>query len=105
MITSIFDNFDTNAIRVPIENPLRKLSIGTGIVFMRKLPTVFRMANQTTTYVVEIFLYVWHSRKSYVNFDAIWIGSEIIDFGHLYNTLTNMVDNFRIKTILVPIES
>ena len=41
----------------------------------------------------------------YVNFDAIWIGTGFIDFGHFHNARTNMVDNFRIKTILVPIES
>ena len=48
---------------------------------------------------------MWHSRFSYVNFDTVWIGTGDIDFGLFHNARTNMVDNFRIKTILVSIES
>ena len=38
------DDFCTSAIQVPIENPARQFSISTGIAFIRKLSTVFRMA-------------------------------------------------------------
>ena len=44
MVTNLFDNFDTNAIQAPIESPARQLSISTGIAFIEKLSTVFRMA-------------------------------------------------------------